>query len=278
MTQPPPRCHSLAPHAPHTVPGNIDFGDIACPGVPNLAATTAPPLSAEQELDRLDAALRSRGVIVPDDEPTVTAALDHIDRLTEATRDGLAAWQRDILDRFAPPVTELEAIVDGGLTDQEIRVEALRAAATLGIRPESPAAGDESAAALATVTIAADIYEPYIRHGETHTGGNDIDIPAAIHTARERIAHATSDVERAEAVSDLLGEWYAAWPPTAVTDMWDPIATEIVQLLRGNSDIVDAAIAYVQEPEDGDNEQRWHELKQAVEHHLAVTGRADGAQ
>jgi hypothetical protein len=198
------------------------------------------------DLTRLARGLFDRGVDLGDDP--VAAALAHIDRLdtalNEATRDG------ELLE------------FEGGITaDQEIRARALHAAhdvANIGTHPHD-------------VIDDAVLYEAYVRDGSVPSPGDDLDAEAVIGMAHARYRRAVNDEERAEVISELIGDWLAAWPRTAVTDPWDALAPEIVRMTRTNGDIVDAAIAYVTEPAGTDNvEPCWHDLKTAVEHHLAV--------
>jgi hypothetical protein len=137
--------------------------------------------------------------------------------VVEATRDG-----------------ELEAIIDGALTtDQEIRDSAaaysarvLQGALTRYADPEAV-----TAAARAVLTLAQTV-EPYIRDGEIPGEGDALDAQAAVDLAHERWSRATNDEERAEVISELIGEWWAAWPRTANTHPWDALAPEIVRMTR----------------------------------------------
>jgi hypothetical protein len=188
------------------------------------------------ELEALARQLADRGIDIGADP--VGAAIAHIDRLdtalTEATRDRLTAWQRDILDRVRTPTGELEAIIDGGLTtDQEIRDSAtaysarvLQGALTRYADPEAV-----TAAARAVLTLAQTV-EPYIRDGEIPVEGDALDAQAAVDIAHERYARAVNDEERSEVISELIGDWLAAWPRTALTDPWDALAPEIVRMTR----------------------------------------------
>ncbi|GAB3817747.1 hypothetical protein [Micromonospora zhanjiangensis] len=58
------------------------------------------------------------------------------------------------------------------------------------------------------------------------------DVEELLTLAAENLDTAETDDERADAIGMLLSGWYAAWPPSAVTDPHDPIAAELVRLLR----------------------------------------------
>lgn len=89
----------------------------------------------------------------------------------------------------------------------------------------------------------ADRIAAYIRDGHP-AQGDALDAQAAVDIAHARYARATTDEERAEVISELIGDWLAAWPRTAVTDPWDALAPEIVRMTRAAS-MVDTVPAYV---------------------------------
>lgn len=65
------------------------------------------------------------------------------------------------------------------------------------------------------------------------------DVAAFLANVKLSLASAVDDDERAEAVAMLLDGWYAAWPASAVTDPHQPLAEQLVRLLRPDATLID---------------------------------------
>jgi len=58
-----------------------------------------------------------------------------------------------------------------------------------------------------------------------------VDVDELLIIAAHELDLAETDADRAEAIEDLLTDWYDAWPATAVTSPHAPIAAALVRLL-----------------------------------------------
>jgi hypothetical protein len=59
----------------------------------------------------------------------------------------------------------------------------------------------------------------------------DVDVQQILDDAAVAFANAGTSDERVEVIRDLLEAWYAAWPPTAVTDEHEGIAHQLVAMV-----------------------------------------------
>jgi hypothetical protein len=72
-----------------------------------------------------------------------------------------------------------------------------------------------------------------VRYGNLGTVAPGPDPQTVIDETTRRFFEADGSSERVEAVRDLLAGWYAAWPPSAVTDPHEPIAWQLESLITG---------------------------------------------
>lgn len=196
---PPPRCYVLTPHAPHRVPGDVDFGDVECPGVPNLAEPVSRDLG---ELIAEEAARNpefAAGLVAAElaaqqplsrDDPREVSWADAIRNSQETFAD---------IERRRVELAKREAAL---LADEELDVDLptlARPGCKVWIVSEDPAARDARVRADERRRVALEIAEAI----ETHHAADDL---TAVQSARIARHHAAAPAERIQdAPTDTVG-------------------------------------------------------------------------